>query len=426
MGIVAKSAYGCVIAALALSISGCGNSYTEVKSVSKKPRSKEYFAEAEYGVKASPRMAVSDYDTTTKAVALVPIPKPIGATAAGQAYALSAPSKSLRRGGGRLSIGKPYKIRGKWYTPADEPGYSREGQASWYGDAFHGRLTANGEIYDMNNLTAAHPTLPLPSYARVTNVANGTSVVVRINDRGPYANGRVIDLSKRVAQVLDTKHAGVGRVQVDYIGVAPVDGQDDAFLLASFRQNGAGNIQEDLAMYAAFTGGAMPAQPTMIASSQPIEQAQAYAPSLEPAQLETLPSPLSRPMIGDGIGMVTSPFGRRLPPVPLGYQPLIDVLPDRFGAVLRNSAAKNTKLENWKTKASHKIGSSAPVELVVGTLPDNADMRVFALEFGRLGDVAFTDDRDGLRVTLMVAPDKADYALKMLWAAGHPNAFTLR
>ncbi|MGE3308003.1 MAG: septal ring lytic transglycosylase RlpA family protein, partial [Rhizobiaceae bacterium] len=113
--------------------------------------------------------------------------------------------------------------------------YRKVGAASWYGDAFHGRLTANGEIYDMTHLTAAHPTMPLPSYARVTNMKNGSSVIVRVNDRGPYANGRIIDLSKRAAEMLDYSHAGVAKVKVEYVGRAPLDGQDDRYLMASYR-----------------------------------------------------------------------------------------------------------------------------------------------------------------------------------------------
>ncbi len=90
--------------------------------------------------------------------------------------------------------------------------------ASWYGDAFHGRRTANGEVYDMRSLTAAHPTMPLPSYARVTNLSNGYSVIVRVNDRGPYHGGRVMDVSSRVADVLDFKSTGTAKIKVEYVG----------------------------------------------------------------------------------------------------------------------------------------------------------------------------------------------------------------
>ncbi len=118
--------------------------------------------------------------------------------------------------------------------PTTNPRYSETGYASWYGEAFHGRLTANGEVYDVNGLTAAHPTLPLPSYARVTNLQNGRSMIVRVNDRGPFAKDRIIDLSSRVADMLDVKDQGTAKVEVDYVGPARMDGRDDKMLLASY------------------------------------------------------------------------------------------------------------------------------------------------------------------------------------------------
>lgn len=148
-------------------------------------------------------------------------------------------------GGGRYQVGKPYKIAGKWYKPKEVNRYEKTGIASWYGDAFHGRKTANGEIYNMNAYSAAHPTLPLPSYVRVTNLANGNSVVVRVNDRGPFAHNRLIDLSKRAAGVLDFRRQGVAKVHVSYLGRAPVDGGDAKFLEASvqFKGHGRDGIQ---------------------------------------------------------------------------------------------------------------------------------------------------------------------------------------
>ncbi len=129
------------------------------------------------------------------------------------------------RGGGKVHIGKPYQIGGKWFKPKAQPGYDKSGMASWYGEAFHRRKTSNGEYFDMAMLTAAHPTLPLPSYARVTNLANGKSIVVRINDRGPFVDTRVIDLSKRTAEVLDFKNKGKAKVRVQWIGMAPINDQ---------------------------------------------------------------------------------------------------------------------------------------------------------------------------------------------------------
>ncbi|MFZ4808479.1 MAG: septal ring lytic transglycosylase RlpA family protein [Hyphomicrobiaceae bacterium] len=137
-----------------------------------------------------------------------------------------ADGRPVPKGGGVYKLGSPYKVAGRWYVPREEPGYDRTGLASWYGADFHGRRTANGEIYDRHALTAAHPTLPLPSYAYVTNLENGRTVLVRINDRGPYAHDRVLDLSQTAARLLDTERRGVAKVRVRYAGRAPLDGND--------------------------------------------------------------------------------------------------------------------------------------------------------------------------------------------------------
>ena len=116
---------------------------------------------------------------------------------------------------------RPYQIRGRWYHPAEQPDYEETGLASWYGDQFHGRPTATGERFDMNALTAAHKTLPLPGLVEVTNLANDRRIVVRVNDRGPFVDGRIIDLSRGAADALDLRSAGVGEVRVRYLGPAP-------------------------------------------------------------------------------------------------------------------------------------------------------------------------------------------------------------
>ena len=185
----------------ALALSGCA----QAPKYTSKAHSKEYFSTAVYG--AASQRVVADGQ---------PVPK----------------------GGGQYLVGHPYTIAGKTYYPAENPRYSAVGMASWYGDAFHGRRTANGEIYDMRSLTAAHPTMPLPSYARVTNLSNGFSVIVRVNDRGPYHGGRVMDVSSRVADVLDFKGSGTAKIKVDYVGPAPMEGSDDNALLASLRTDG--------------------------------------------------------------------------------------------------------------------------------------------------------------------------------------------
>jgi rare lipoprotein A len=140
------------------------------------------------------------------------------------------------KGGGVYRIGKPYVVAGQTYVPEENTHYSAEGLASWYGDDFHGRLTANGEVFDMASLTAAHPTLPMPCYARVTNLVNRRSLVVRVNDRGPYHQNRVIDVSVRAAQLLGFHGDGVAPVRVEYVGRAPLEGTDDHMLLATLRE----------------------------------------------------------------------------------------------------------------------------------------------------------------------------------------------
>ena len=144
---------------------------------------------------------------------------------------------TIQKTGGAYRVGNPYVIAGQTYVPREEPNYSAEGVASWYGDKFHGRLTANGEIYDMNALTAAHPTLPLPSYVRVTNLENYRSMILRTNDRGPFHNNRLIDLSVSAAKLLGFYDQGLAQVRVEYFGPAELEGSDDDKLVATLHRN---------------------------------------------------------------------------------------------------------------------------------------------------------------------------------------------
>nr|WP_307233344.1 septal ring lytic transglycosylase RlpA family protein [Pararhizobium capsulatum] len=205
-----KTAAGFLVAGLRIAaipmictaLTACGTTGSVKKD---KTHGKEYFAESIYGVKASPRVANG---------------------------------KNIPKGGGRYQVGEAYKVKGKWYQPKEEPGYNKVGISSWYGSAFHGRVTANGEVYDKYHLSAAHPTFPLPSYARVTNLENGSSVIVRVNDRGPYEYGRIIDVSSKTAEFLDMKRKGSAQVRVQYIGRAPLEGNDMPYLMASYVQKG--------------------------------------------------------------------------------------------------------------------------------------------------------------------------------------------
>jgi len=150
------------------------------------------------------------------------------------------PGEPVPKGGGVYRVGRPYTVAGREYVPQEDVNYNAVGLASWYGDDFHGRYTANGEIFDTNSLSAAHPTLPLPSYVRVTNLTNHRSVVVRVNDRGPYVGNRLIDVSVRTAKLLGFYGNGVTRVKVEYVGRAPLEGSDDRKLEATLRETAPG------------------------------------------------------------------------------------------------------------------------------------------------------------------------------------------
>lgn len=194
-------------------------------------------------------------------------------------YTKSGP---LPKGGGRRHVGKPYVVAGRKYYPTTRPRSVEVGVASWYGPKFHRRMTANGEWFDMHYLSAAHKTMPLPSYARVTNLENGRTVVVRVNDRGPFVGDRIIDLSRAAAARLGYLRKGKARVRVEYLGPAPLG--DDRRLLA--RLNRMKNApRRTLIAAVRGRGGSEPAR-TMVARAQPAEpprQAGPVVPRVAPA-----------------------------------------------------------------------------------------------------------------------------------------------
>lgn len=187
-----------------------------------------------------------------------------------------AAGQPIPKGGGVYMVGKPYQVAGKTYVPQEPKNYKAEGLASWYGDNFHGRLTANGEVYDMHSIAAAHPTLPLPSYVRVTNLENGRAMTVRVNDRGPFHKNRLIDVSGRAADMLGIKGPGTAKVRVEYMGRAPIEGSDDVQLASSLRLNGA------------------PAPNIMLASAASVP-VRSSAPAVRAPALADVPLPPSRP-----------------------------------------------------------------------------------------------------------------------------------
>jgi len=153
-------------------------------------------------------------------IASVIVPAMMAAACSTPHQEVVAPVVSIPSTTGIYKIGTPYQIDGTWYYPREQPDYDETGIASWYGTPFHGRHTANGEVYDSNALTAAHRTLPMPVNVRVTNLDNGKSIVLRVNDRGPYARGRIIDVSAHAAQLLGFYGQGTAKVRVTYVARA--------------------------------------------------------------------------------------------------------------------------------------------------------------------------------------------------------------
>src|SRR5580700_4591613 len=241
-----------------------------------------------------------------------------------------ADGEPVPHGGGQYLVGHPYTVAGHRYYPAENPSYTAVGMASWYGAAFHGRRTANGEVYDMASLSAAHPTMPLPSYARVTNLGNGYSVIVRVNDRGPYHAGRVMDVSSRVADVLDMKGMGTAKVKVDYVGPAPMEGSDDSQLLASLRTDGSpanmigysapvmmanAAAEQTETIWSFFSGGGrggQQAQPQPQPDAQPAP-APEPAPEPPPVQAASAPKPPPPP-----VRVAAAPVDSGAPPTESG------------------------------------------------------------------------------------------------------------
>ncbi|NQV46729.1 MAG: septal ring lytic transglycosylase RlpA family protein [Rhodospirillaceae bacterium] len=154
------------------------------------------------------------------------------------AYTVKKAGKEDKAASGGYKIGKPYQIQDVWYYPSENFEYDETGIASWYGDKFHGRKTANGEIFDMNEISAAHRTLPMPSFVRVTNLENGRSLNVRVNDRGPFAHGRIIDMSRRASQLLGFQRNGTARVRVSILA-------DESRALASRLKGETGGAEVD-------------------------------------------------------------------------------------------------------------------------------------------------------------------------------------
>jgi rare lipoprotein A len=203
---------------------------------------------------------------------------------------LGAPPAARPPNGPRLKgTDQPYQVGGIWYVPHDQPHYDETGIASWYGDAFNMKATADGEVFDMNQFSAAHTTLPLPSMVEVTNLDNGRKLTVRVNDRGPFVGARIIDLSHAAAQELGYDRAGTAHVRVRYVGPAPLAGPE-----AGVRYAKAGPP----AAYPSAARPALPPQPVQVAERGPYEVAPLPPPEpIDVAGLAPPPGATSRSVV---------------------------------------------------------------------------------------------------------------------------------
>jgi rare lipoprotein A len=206
------------------------------------------------------------------------------------------PGEPVPKGGGIYRVGSPYVVAGRMYVPQYDPRYKAVGLASWYGEDFHGRYTANGEIFDLNGISAAHPTMPLPSYARVTNLANGRSLIVRVNDRGPYAHDRIIDLSMRAAHLLGFYERGTTMVRVEYVGPAPIQGSDDRVLAATLREGQPAPLPSTVRLAAQ---PIFPPRPPPPAPAEVLASAGRY-PQPDPAYTRSVAAPAMSPAMSYG------------------------------------------------------------------------------------------------------------------------------
>lgn len=269
------------------------------------------------------------------------------------AYGVAASERVVRygpvpRGGGRYQVGQPYRVAGRWFTPEADTNYDETGTASWYGPNFHGRVTANGEIFDSGFLSAAHPTLPLPSYVRVTNLRNGRSAIVRVNDRGPFARDRLIDLSQRAAEVLGFINSGTAQVRVQYVGAAPLEGDDSRYLTASINSPNA----------TVPTGGG-----TNRSSSVPSGRS---------------PSPISREA-GGLVGSFISLFSYA--DAKAGDQ----IINEAFAAT-EAMAAPSSQLETWRLANDL---DERKVDMPIGIFDDLSEANEFARQFAMFGAIDY-------------------------------------
>jgi rare lipoprotein A len=240
---------------------------------------------------------------------------------------------SVPSSAGIYKIGQPYQIEGTWYYPREQPDYDETGIASWYGPTFYGQHTANGEIFDASALTAAHRTLPMPVNVRVTNLENGRSIVLRVNDRGPFSRGRIIDVSEQAAKLLGFYGKGTARVRVSFVSRADLPGT---------------------------AGSPAPFTPPAVAAALPAVPSGA----VQEASLDTVPGiPMAAPVKTDDLPApaASSPPGQAPESVPTGHVtqvpvPAVTHLYIQAGAFSNRGNAERLK---ERLKGAHGVFISA-------------------------------------------------------------------
>lgn len=267
-------------------------------------------------------------------------------------------------GGGRYQVGQPYQVAGRWFEPKEQPNYDKTGTASWYGEAFHKRKTSNGEWFDMNRLTAAHATLPIPSYARVTNLENGRTVVVRINDRGPFVGTRVIDLSKKSADVLGYQNKGTAHVRVQYIGPAPLD-DNGSHLLAMNKENARGTPLRSMIAMADRQRGRSTVTDTMVADAAAGQSRKSAAPK---------PQPAAAPQVETVAYQPPPPEPQVQTLQPSGYETNFFIQLGSFSDAGNAARARDQFAAVWPVQFIELSGANGPVYRVrLGPIADQAD-----------------------------------------------------
>lgn len=231
VGISAKMVTGAALIAAMFTVGGAEKSYaqtaapivykassTATPTVRLENRAPENRVEG-MSLNVAPRAPIPTFENSPTIASFGPAPlSSLSREEAPRGLATTAPAAFAKP-----YAGPPYQVAGKWYVPAYEPNYDEIGIASWYGPTFHGKESATGETFDEMAMTAAHPTLPIPSLVRVTNTENGKTVIVRLNDRGPFVDDRIIDLSKAAGAALDLHGKGTAKVRVQYVGPAPAE-----------------------------------------------------------------------------------------------------------------------------------------------------------------------------------------------------------